>query len=89
MTPTTTFKTQDLYLAAALKLIGFKLVDTEKNDRGRGVFVFQDREDRPATVRDYYAGNLQGSLKGFSNAWTDLKTLIEIGIEKANVRTIR
>lgn len=83
------FKTTDIHLSAALKTIGFKLIDIEKDDRGRGVFVFEDREDRETIVKDYFAGNLQGSLKSFTSNWLDLKNfIIQLGIEK-NVRIKR
>jgi predicted RNA-binding protein YlxR (DUF448 family) len=71
-----TFQTNDLYLASALKLSGFKLVDLERNENGRGIFVFQDRADRTQWVRNYYSGDLQGSLKSFSSVWADLKALV-------------
>jgi hypothetical protein len=70
-----TFETHDLYLAAALKTHGFKLLDLRKNG-ARGVFQFQDRSDRTQFVKNYFSGELQGSLKAFSNAWADLKSLI-------------
>jgi len=71
-----TFETHDLYLAAALKIHGFKIVDIKKNGNGRGIFVFEDQPGRSGFVRDYFSGELTGSLKGFSNAWADLKSLI-------------
>jgi hypothetical protein len=71
-----TFKTYDLYLASALKISGFRLIDLRKDDRGRGSFVFEDRLDRPQFVKDYFSGELTGSLKAFSNAWADLKSLV-------------
>jgi len=80
-----TFRTNDLYLAAALKLSGFKLVDLERQGDGRGTFVFQDRPDRTQWVRNYYSGDLQGSLKLFSSIWADLKALVvEMEREKWN-----
>lgn len=80
-----TFETHDLYLAAALKLHGFKIIDIKKNGNGRGIFIFEDRPDRSGFVRGYFSGELTGSLKGFSNAWADLKSLVsEIEMEKRN-----
>jgi hypothetical protein len=69
-----TFETSDLYLASALKTNGFRLVDTRKCINGRGIFVFEDRPNRPTFVKNYFNGELQGSLKNFANAWSDLKT---------------
>ena len=70
------FETHDLYLASALKINGFRLLDLKKDEKGRGIFVFEDRPDRPLLVRGYFSGELIGSLKAFSNAWADLKSLI-------------
>jgi hypothetical protein len=78
-----TFETHDLYLASALKINGFRLIDLKKDAKGKGLFFFEDRPDRPQWVKDYYSGELTGSLKAFSNAWADLKSLVnEIEMEK-------
>jgi len=71
-----TFQTHDLYLSAALKLRGFKLLDLKQDGNGRGVFVFQDQPDRQRFVKSYFSGELTGSLKGFANSWADLKGFI-------------
>jgi hypothetical protein len=71
-----TFKTHDLYLASALKISSFKLVDLKRDERGKGLFFFEDRPDRHQIVRAYFSGELTGSLKAFSNAWADLKSLV-------------
>jgi len=63
-------------LAAALKINGFKIIDIKKNVNGRGIFVFEDQPDRSNFVRGYFSGELTGSLKAFSNAWSDLKALV-------------
>ena len=76
MKTATTFATTDLYLSAALKLSGFKLIDIKKNHTGKATFLFQDQPDRVRYVREYFSGELQGSLKQFSNVWSDLKALI-------------
>jgi len=62
-----TFQTSDLYLAAVLKLSGFKLLDLNKDKRGWGIFIFEDQPNRIWYVKDYYSGDLVGSLKLFSN----------------------
>jgi hypothetical protein len=80
-----TFETHDLYLAAALKIHGFKISDLKKNGNGRGIFVIEDQPRRSEFVRSYFSGELTGSLKQFSNAWSDLKALInEMEMEKKN-----
>ena len=78
-----TFETHDLYLAAALKIHGFKIIDLKRNAIGRGIFIFEDQPNRSVYVRNYFSGELLGSLKAFSNAWSDLKSLInEMEMEK-------
>ena len=80
-----TFETHDLYLASALKIHGFKIIDLKKNGNGRGIFIFEDQPTRPQYVRDYFSGELKASLKAFSNAWADLKSLInEMEMEKSD-----
>ena len=70
------FETRDIYLSSALKIHGFKLIDLWKDDKGRGTFIFEDKPNRPEVVRNYFSGELKGSLKAFSNAWADLKSLV-------------
>lgn len=71
------FETQDLYLAAALKTHGFRLLDLRKDMKTRrGVFVFEDGPDRVECVKKYFKGELTGSLKAFANAWSDLKAMV-------------
>jgi hypothetical protein len=80
-----TFETHDHYLAAALKIFGFKIIDIKKNGNGRGIFVFEDQPERSKYVRNYFSGELAGSLKAFSNAWADLKSLVnEMDMERKN-----
>lgn len=79
------FETHDLYLAAALKIKCFKIIDLKRNSNGRGTFIFEDQPSRPQYVKDYFSGELTGSLKAFSNAWSDLKGLIsEMEMERSN-----
>jgi len=71
-----TFDTHDLYLAVALKLHGFRLIKIERDGKGRGSFVFEDREDRSRYVQEYFSGELTGSLKFYASTWKDLKGLL-------------
>lgn len=78
-----TFQTHDLYLASALKINGFKLIDLKRDEKGRGIFLFEERNERPQIVRGYFSGDLTGSLKAFANAWADLKSLVnEMDMER-------
>jgi len=61
------------------------VIDLERTDDGRGTFIFEDRPDKTQWVRNYYSGNLQGSLKLFSSVWADLKALgVEMEMENQN-----
>ena len=71
-----TFDTHDIYLATALKLHGFKLINFVSDGKGRGSFVFEDKEDRPRYVQEYFSGELTGSLKSYASIWKDLKSLL-------------
>jgi hypothetical protein len=71
-----TFETHDLYLSSALKINGFHLIDLKKDQKGKGLFVWEDRPDRSKYVRDYFSGELHGSLKNYVDAWSALKALI-------------
>ena len=85
-----TFQTHDLYLAGALEIHNFRLIDLKRNSNGRGIFVFEDYPNRTEYVKQYFSGELTGSLKGFSNAWADLKGLIsEMEMERSNARNYR
>ena len=71
-----TYITHDLYLASALTTQNFKLIDIRKDERGRGVFVFEDQPSRQHIVRKFFSGELEGSLKNFCNVWADLRNLV-------------
>lgn len=86
-----TFSTYDLYLAAALKVHAFRLVDI-KQDSARAMFIFEDRDDRIEKVRHFFSGELQGSLKAYVDAWSSFRAMIsEVGIvmEKRNATPAR
>ena len=83
-----TFSTSDLYLASALQISGFRLVDLKKSPSGRGVFFFEDKPNRPEMVRNFFSGELIGSLKAFCNSWSDLKNLLgQMDMEKPHARS--
>ena len=67
------YETRDLYLAVSLKLHGFKLIEIKSIERGKGRFAFEDTEPLRKCVKDYFSGDLQGSLKNFVTVWKDLR----------------
>ena len=85
MNASATFSTHDLYLASALKIFKFRLLDVKKELTGKGLFIFEDRPERVNLVREYFSGDLQGSLKAFANAWSDLRNLVnEVEVSRPN-----
>jgi hypothetical protein len=87
--PAKIFESSDLYLSAALLTVGYKLLRVKTNDNNRGIFVFEDRGDRPQTVIAYFNSSLMGSFKAFSNNWADLKNLVQLEMENRNGKHYR
>ncbi len=70
------FVLSDFYLAAFLRAKGFQLLNIDKNDPRRALFVFQDRKDRQNLVEDFLFGRAQIELKSFVSAIKELKQLL-------------
>lgn len=70
------FKTPDFYLSAFLLVKDFKLIDIDRSDPGRALFVFQDKENRQDLVQDFLFGRTQVEPKGFVSAIKELKQLL-------------
>lgn len=70
----TNYKTSDLYLAAFLKLKGFKM-SVEKN-RNKAIFTFEKTDELVVLVNDYLneGGSCQPLL--YTNSIKNLKNLI-------------
>lgn len=69
-----TYATSDFYLASYLKARGLRLQDAERDGR-RTTFVFEDREDRPDAVREFYNdGTVR--VNAFTHAIQDLKAVV-------------
>jgi len=70
----TNYKTSDLYLAAFLKLKGFKM-SVEKN-RNKAIFTFEKTDELVVLVNDYL--NEDGSCQPllYTNSIKNLKNLI-------------
>jgi len=68
------YPTTDFWLSAFLKAKGFNIIKVKK-DKGRSVFIFENRPDREDLIREYYNnGLIEVSL--FKNAVQDLKSII-------------
>lgn len=66
------FETNDLGLAAFLKLSGVELKLMTKN-KGRTVFCFKDKPERRQLVREYFDGTAKVSPLAYKNLLRDLK----------------
>jgi hypothetical protein len=66
-----TIETQDIVLAAALKVLGYRL-DTIQKVGNKGIFLFSDVDE--ATVNDYDLGNLKVEPVSFNSAIKALTT---------------
>lgn len=70
----TNYKTSDLYLAAFLKLKGFKM-SVEKN-RNKAIFIFEKTDELVVLINDYLneGGSCQPLL--YTNSIKNLKNLL-------------
>jgi hypothetical protein len=66
-----TIETQDIVLAATLKVLGFRL-DTIEKIGNKGIFFFNDVEE--SVVNDYDLGNLKVEPVSFNSAIKALTT---------------
>jgi hypothetical protein len=66
------FDTNDLGLAAFLKLSGLELKIMTKN-KGRTIFCFKDKPERKQLVGDYFNGKARVSPLAYKNLLRDLK----------------
>ena len=62
-----TFETHDLYLSSALKINGFRLINLRRDERGRGIFVFEDYSQG-----DWFLEVRQGGYKRSVPRTTDI-----------------
>ncbi len=67
----TTIETQDIVLAASLKILGYKL-DTIEKVGNKGIFFFSDVDD--SVINDYDLGNLRVEPVSFNSAIKALTT---------------
>ena len=71
-----TYRTSDIYLSAALQVEDLELLGIEVDEKGQGVFVFQDVPERPRLVRDFFNGRLVQSSRKYVDSWLALKKLV-------------
>ena len=69
-----TYETCDLHFSAFLKTKGMKLIDKYKV-KGKVQFVFEDRDDRKSSVRDFFNNSSVDVTLFRSLTLQDLKTI--------------
>ena len=75
-TTETIYRTSDLYIAAWLLLSGLALVKVDHSDRGRSIFIFEDRPDRPHLVHEFLHGSAVGNVVDFTYSVRKVKRLL-------------
>jgi hypothetical protein len=70
------YKTDNLYVAAALLTEGKTLLRPERNGIGRILFVFRDDGDLQRLTERFWASELRQPVNMFANHWRDLRKLI-------------
>lgn len=68
--------TKDLYLAAGLHCEGCKLVEVDKTDRTRMVFVFEGGENADRIERQWFEGTLVVSATQYAASLRLIKSAI-------------
>lgn len=69
------YETNDLYLASYLRANDFQILDTRRDGK-RITFVFEDRSNRQALIRDYYNGAGLISPLLFVDSMKNIKALV-------------
>lgn len=82
------FTLSDFYLAAYLRAKNFQLLNTEKSDPRRVLFVFGDTKDRQNLVEDFLFGRATVEPKSFVSAIKELKQLLhaDLGVDRSSSR---
>lgn len=70
------FKTSDFYVAAFCKTKGMKLCGMDKTNPKRAVFLFEDTEDRPQLVEDFWQGRAIVEPQAFVSNIRSLKQML-------------
>lgn len=69
------FDTEDLNLAAYLKMQGYELCGIDRGTRdNKTKFSFLDQENREQDILNFF--NDKGGFMQFCNAWANLKSLL-------------
>lgn len=69
-------ETRDLYLAAAFHAEGCKLVDVDKTDASRMIFIFEGGENADRVEREWRQNTLLGVYPVYAASLRMMKSLI-------------
>lgn len=70
------FPTKDIYLAAAIKAKGARLLRVDPIDKKRAVFVFDNTQDLKKFVTAYMNHELEHECHELFDTWKELKSLV-------------
>ena len=70
------YKTTNIYLAAAMLSLGAELEDIDYSDRRHQVFILGGRQDFSMIEKQWYANQLNGNLCRYKDALQKLKSKI-------------
>jgi len=74
------FTLSDFYLSAFLVAKHFRLLDIDKTNPRKALFVFKDEENRQGLVEDFLFGRAKIEPKIFISAIKELKQLLYSGL---------
>lgn len=70
------YKTTDLGLSATLTVVGFPVLDIDKTNPRRVVFLFEASDELDDSVKKYWSGELKVSANSLLDGIKYLKALI-------------
>lgn len=70
------YKTSDLGMAAALQEIGHQLIELDKTNPRRVVFIFNDSEELKQAISDWNSDKLQVNPRRYMDTLKHLKTRV-------------
>lgn len=70
------FPLSDFYLAVFLRVKGLNIINIDKTNPRRALFVFEDSKDRKKLVGDFLFGRAQVEPKRFAAVIKELKQLL-------------
>lgn len=73
------YKTSDLSLAAALVTLGHQIINLERGDSRRVIFVFEGSEALTKAEQSFWSGMMQVSPKSYFEAIRTVKSRLYAG----------